>query len=150
LKIKAALTGVSLLGIETAPFIYFVERKPAYIDRMRAIFAYVKTQQLSVIASTSTLTEVLVFPLQMGQTQYVRQYRDMLLNTRQISTIPVSSSVAEKAAELRGKYRLKTPDAIHVATSIMSGCNAFLTNDRDLKRITEVPVLLLDELELDT
>ncbi len=149
MRISAALADVSLIGIETAPFIYFVEQNPTYIARMRAIFGYVKAHSITVITSALTLTEVLVLPLQTAQTHYVHEYREMLLNTKQITTIGVSTVIAEQAAELRVKYGLKTPDAIHVATAIVTGCGAFLTNDRNLSRVAEISILQLDQLELD-
>jgi hypothetical protein len=33
-----------------------------------------------------------------------------------------------------------------VAVAMLSGCDAFLTNDRDLKRVTELKVLVIDEM----
>jgi len=71
----------------------------------------------------------------------------MLLNTSPITPWPVSVTIAEQAARLRAQYRLRTPDAIHIATAMIAGCDAFLTNDRDLKRVQAIRVLILDELE---
>jgi predicted nucleic acid-binding protein len=130
--ISQALAGITSLGIETAPFIYFVERNQTYLDRIRAVFTLVTSEKVQVITSAITLTEVLVLPFQTGSTTYVSGYRDMLLNSKNISTVPVSAVIAEKAAELRATYRLRTPDALHVATAIISGCDAFLTNDLGL------------------
>jgi hypothetical protein len=31
-------------------------------------------------------------------------------------------------------------------TSVLDGCDAFLTNDHTLRRVTEIPVLVLDDL----
>jgi predicted nucleic acid-binding protein len=44
---------------------------------------------------------------------------------------------------------MRTPDALHVATAIDAGCDAFLTNDTGIKRVHEIAVLVLDDLELD-
>jgi predicted nucleic acid-binding protein len=120
-----------------------------YLDRVRAIFTLVDAGTIQVTASAITLTEVLVLPFQTGNTTYVNEYRDMLLNSENISTIPVSVPIAEKAATLRATYRLRTPDAFHIATAIMAGCDAFLTNDLGLKRVTEIKIIVLDELTLD-
>ena len=59
--------------------------------------------------------------------------------------------MAEKAAELRAKYdgnglKLKTPDAIQIATGILNEAEIFLTNDTDLKQIEEIEVIVLDEI----
>ena len=39
-------------------------------------------------------------------------------------------------------------DALQVAVAIRENCQAFLTNDRRLARVTELSVLVLDDLEL--
>jgi predicted nucleic acid-binding protein len=63
-------------------------------------------------------------------------------------TFPVTASIAERAAELRAQFRLRTPDALQLATVIEAGGQAFLTNDSGLRRVTVLPVIVLDELEL--
>ena len=37
-------------------------------------------------------------------------------------------------------------DSIHLATAIVYGCDVFLTNDKQLKQVEEINVLLVDEL----
>lgn len=55
----------------------------------------------------------------------------------------VSAAVIDRATDLRAKYNLKTPDAIHYATAIEVGALAFLTGDRALARCSEVLVEVL-------
>ena len=43
-------------------------------------------------------------------------------------------------------YGIKTPDAIQIATALLGGATALVTNDDQLKRITEIEIVLLDEL----
>ena len=43
---------------------------------------------------------------------------------------------------------LRTPDALQIATALNAGCTAFLTNDFRLQLVTEIRVLVLDEMEL--
>jgi predicted nucleic acid-binding protein len=63
-----------------------------------------------------------------------------------VSWVALDLAVADRAAALRGQYRLRTPDAIQLATALEAGADAFLTNDQQLSRVTEVPVLLIDEI----
>jgi len=72
-----------------------------------------------------------------------------LLNSGRFRLLQVTSRIAESAADLRARYNLRTPDALHVAAGIDARCDAFLTNDTGIKRVTEIAVLVLDELELD-
>src|SRR5215470_5410294 len=149
LRISDALNGVRLLGIETAPFIYFVERHPTYVDRMRAIIRLVDEGTVSAVSSTVTLTEVLTQRIKQGNKTIEQAYRDILLKSRNFRLAPISAPTAERAAQLRARYNLKTPDALQVAAAIDAGCDAFLTNDLGLRRVTELQVLVLDDLEFD-
>jgi len=39
-------------------------------------------------------------------------------------------------------------DAFQIAVALAAGCDAFLTSDNTLKRVSELTILVLDELEL--
>lgn len=63
--------------------------------------------------------------------------------------IDLNSAVFELATTLRAESRLKTPDALHLAAAIQSGCSEFWTNDKQLvkaagKRLTVVDWALLE------
>jgi len=54
--------------------------------------------------------------------------------------------VAEQAAWLRAKYSwLRTPDAIQIAAGLLQGAEALICNDNNWKKLTELPVLVLDD-----
>jgi predicted nucleic acid-binding protein len=71
-----------------------------------------------------------------------------LSNSRHFQLIPISQLIARRAADLRARYNLRTPDALQLASTIQQRCDAFLTNDAGLKRVQEIRVLLIEELEL--
>jgi predicted nucleic acid-binding protein len=75
-------------------------------------------------------------------------YNTLFMSTHGITLLPVDVSIARHSADLRAHYNLRTPDAIHVATAIEGQCDAFLTNDLGIKQVTEVRILVLDELEM--
>jgi predicted nucleic acid-binding protein len=147
-KLDDALIGVTRLGFDTSPVIYFVEANPQYDALVTEIFQRVSNGAPLGVTSTITLSEVLVQPIIQGQTLLQREYRDLLLRSRNFSTSAISATIAELGAELRAHYRLRTPDALQIATAIEAGCEAFLSNDAGLRRVTELRVLILDDLEL--
>jgi predicted nucleic acid-binding protein len=61
---------------------------------------------------------------------------------------PLHRSALRWIIDVKGstRYRLRTPDAIHLATALHQGADIFLTNDHALLQVNEVPVLLIDEL----
>jgi predicted nucleic acid-binding protein len=61
--------------------------------------------------------------------------------------VEINASIGQKSAELRVKYKLKLPDALQIATAIYYECDAFLTNDIDLKRVKELQIIVLEDLK---
>lgn len=146
--IDDALKGVQRLYVETAPLIYYVEVHPTYAAKMDTIIQTLEATPIAAVSSVITLTEVLNQPIKAGDKRLEQEYRDILVNSGGYQLVPVTVQIAEKAADLRARYGLRTPDALHVASALYVGCDAFLTNDASLKRVAELPILFLDELEL--
>jgi predicted nucleic acid-binding protein len=99
------------------------------------------------VTSVVTLAEVLVAPLARGDLQLAAQYRAIFDYGGSLRLEPITRMTAERAADLRVRYRLRLGDALQVALALQAGCEAFLTNDLTLKRVSELQVLVLDELE---
>ncbi len=135
-----------IVGLDTAPLIYFIEENPNYLDVTDAFFEAMFRGDFSVVTSVLTITEVLVYPLRQGNTALAQQYREILFNSQGLTTIEVFPEIAENAAQLRANYNLRTPDAIHLATAIRGGASFFLTNDARLPSLPALTVLVLDQL----
>ncbi|PKB67419.1 MAG: twitching motility protein PilT [SAR202 cluster bacterium Io17-Chloro-G4] len=135
-----------LIGLDTAPLIYFVEEHPRYLATVRPFFQAIENNEFRVVTSTITLTEVLIHPLRQRDAELARQYREILLNSPGIFCVPLSAEVAEKAAQLRSEHNLRTPDAIHLATAYIHSAAHFLTNDSTLPNVPEVQLIVLDNL----
>lgn len=88
----------------------------------------------------------MVKPLRDSETKVVKQYKEILRNAESIEILDITSPIAIKAAELRAKYNIRTPDALQVAAAIEGKADYFLTNDLRLKVITEINVIRIAEL----
>jgi len=135
-----------VVGLDTAPLIYFIEQNEAYLELVRAFFRTMSQGEFQVVTSTLTLTEVLVHPLRSGNIELAKQYRNVVLDQENLITMPVSIEIAEIAAQLRATQNLRTPDAIQLATAMQGGATFFLTNDARLAAISDLEVLVLDTL----
>ena len=135
-----------VVGLDSAPLIYFIEQNPTYLEMMRLFFRSLNQGEFKVVTSVVTLPEVLVYPLRQGNTTLAQQYRDILFNAEGLTTIQVSPDIAEVAAQLRAVHNLRTPDAIQMATAIREGASFFLTNDARLPSLPGLAVLVLEEL----
>ncbi|MBU1262805.1 PIN domain-containing protein [bacterium] len=131
--------------IDTAPIIYFIEKDNTYISIIRSLFGEIASGNIESITSTITLLEVLVHPFRNNNQTLIREYRDILLYSENLTAYEISHEVSELSAKLRAKYFIKTPDAIQIAVGILYGADVFLTNDTDLKKVSEIKVLVIDD-----
>jgi len=145
MKLDEAFQGVTKLAFDTAPIIYFVEANPAYDELVSSIFDRVAAGDVSGWTSVISLSEVLVQPISVGRNDLQQMYRDLLLNSANFHTVPIHANVAENAARVRATYGLRLPDALQIAFALDV---AIVCNDRSMRRVTELNVLVLDDLEL--
>ena len=131
--------------IDTAPVIYFIEENPKYRNVIRPVFVEIDLGNIEAITSTITLLEVLVHPLRVGNETLAGKYREILLFSEGLTTIEILHEISEIASRLRAKYSIRTPDAIQIAVGIRYGASKFLTNDPDLKKVSDIEVLVLDD-----
>ena len=54
-----------------------------------------------------------------------------------------------KAAELRAKYGIRTPDAIQLSSVICKKGDVFITNDIKLKAVKEIKVMTIEDINVD-
>ncbi|MCO5207135.1 MAG: PIN domain-containing protein [Anaerolineae bacterium] len=137
----------TIVGIDTAPFIYFIERNDNFHTIVQPVFAALDAGTLQAVTSTITLAEVLVQPLRNNRPKLAQRYREILQDSVGLSLINVTPDVAERTAQFRAAYQLRTPDAIQIATALQANATHFLTNDRQLRKITEIKVLLLSDFQ---
>jgi predicted nucleic acid-binding protein len=133
--------------IDTAPLIYYIEdSNRSYSDVLDIFFEMNLKMQVQLMTSTISLLEVLVIPLKTNNTGLADKYKYLLCQSNTFKLWGMDVEISSKAAALRAKYRLKTPDAIQIATAICHFSDYFLTNDKQLKIVDELNVLILDEL----
>ena len=75
--------------------------------------------------------ECITGPLKRGDLALVDYYRSTLASA---ARAPFDEDVFVRAAELRARHALSTPDALHLAAAQKAGCSALWTNDRRLER----------------
>lgn len=80
--------------------------------------------------------------LRAGDTATLAQF-DVFFSEVEISLIDVTASVVELATEIRAKYSLKIPDALHYASAMEAGASVLLSGDRVFARCSDVAVEIL-------
>jgi predicted nucleic acid-binding protein len=138
------LKSISSLFLDTAPIIYYIEAHPQYGPLVSEVVREFQSGRLAAYSSVVTLVEVLPKPIAMGNESLADNFSNFLMAGRNITTLEITSEIARRAGSLRGRYGfLRSMDAIQIAASMEVNADAFLTNDIQLKKVTEVPMLVL-------
>ena len=76
-----------------------------------------------------------------------RVYRDLFTSPPPgLAVAGLNAAIQERAAELRATIEsLRLPDAIHLATAETERCDLFLTNDKRLRSVPRLPIVVLAE-----
>lgn len=135
---------INTIFIDTAPVIYFIEAHPQFGPLTKEVVAYFQSGNLRAFSSVMTLTEVLSKPIENRDEKLARKFAEFLKHGKNLTMIEISENIAESAGKLRGRYPfLRTVDAIQISAAIDVGADAFFTNDKRLKQIKEIKVLVL-------
>lgn len=135
----------SKIYADTSVFIYTLESHPEYWLLLQPLWLQFERKLVDIYTSELTLLEVLVNPIKQKDELLINDYQNLLLDTN-IQLIPINQSILKEAANIRAKNKIKTPDAIHVATALNFNCDVFLTNDLGLKNIPNLSTIVLQEV----
>lgn len=137
---------ISTIFIDTAPVIYYIEAHPQFGPLAKEVVDTFQSERLIAFSSVITITEVLPKPIEAGDEKLARKFAEFLKRGKNLSLIEISAGIAERAGRLRGQYSdLRTIDAIQISAAIDVGADAFLTNDKKLKQIKEIKVIILKD-----
>ena len=124
---------VSLIGkrvyLDASTVIYALEGLPNYSNLNSGLLDGLDTGAITAISSELTLVETVIGPRRSGDRNRESVYRNFLSSSASLTVVPITSAVLETAIDLRATHGFKVPDAIHIATGLLSGCTAFLTGD---------------------
>jgi predicted nucleic acid-binding protein len=145
-RLQDFLKNHPVIGLDTPLFIYHFEDHPRYAPLTEIIFSALERGTNRGITSYLTLMEILTKPKAEGSLGAARDYEYYLTTFPNLTIFEMGLEVARKASELRASSHIKAPDAIQLATSILHGATAFLTNDKVFKPFRGIDILILAKL----
>lgn len=145
LKFRRAIEKHRIVGLDTAPLIYFIEDVEPYADLLEPAFELLGHQRLHAVTSTITLAEILNKPLADKKYGLVDEIKFTLKSFSTLTILAIDEKLAEAAALVRARYAIRLPDALQVAAAIQGEATLFITNDKRLKKIDAFEMLVLSE-----
>lgn len=135
------------IALDTNVLIYLVENAEPYATRAQHLVDSIDASGLSASIATIGQVEVLTGPARTGDGAAF-ELTAAAIRDIGLDLVPLSATIAEDAAWLRGQGGMEVADAVHVATARAVGATAFVTNDRRIRSRPGVEVLYLDDLEI--
>lgn len=126
------MQGVGRIYLDTNIFIAAFEGKTEISGKILALLSGATTAfGPKFVTSEMTLAELLVLPLRRNDRVHVTFYSNMFAPNPWLDVKPATREIFLRAADLRARVpSRKLPDAVHLATSILSNCTHLLTSDK--------------------
>jgi len=136
----------TLVLIDTALWIYHFERHARFGSLAGKVIKRLEAGRFRGVASELTLLELTVRPLQIGRQDVADEYELLLDHFPNLELAPVTREILLLAAGLRARHRLRTPDAIQVATAIQWGATLAITNDEAWRTLPMIETIIISDL----
>ena len=126
-------------------FIYLMEGFPGLEKSLADIRDSIRNGESEIFTSELTICEVLMLPFRDNKAALVAKYRQFIEGSGAFTLLPTTRETYIRASLARAQHGLKTPDAIHLASAIESGCAVFVSNDRKIKVPKGIEILDLGD-----
>ena len=132
--------------IDTNLFIYFLDQNTEFFSIASKILEAVESGNFIAYTGDLTVAETLVKPYQTGNVLLVANFKAFFSADDFISVESHDADTFDLSAQIRAKYGLKFPDALHYATALKAGCKFFITNDTGIRSTDALEVILIKDL----
>ena len=132
--------------IDTSIWIYHFEQHPELGAAAGKIIESLEEGEYRGVASELTLLELTVRPLQLGRQDVADDCEVLLDYFPHFELKPISREILLEAAALRARQRLRTPDAIQIATGLTTGATLAVTNDEGWRKFPLIETVILSDL----
>ena len=118
---------------------------PPYADLLDPVFSLLEGHAVRAVTSAVTVAEILTKPFSDKNFSLADEIKFTLNSFSSLSVASIDEKLAEAAALIRARYTIRLPDALQVGAAIQREATLFLTNDRRVKKVDAIEVLVLSD-----
>lgn len=138
---------MNIIFWDTAPFIYLLEGHPIFSPKIATHLHQGIIEESKFMTSTISLAEYGVMPIRAQRQDLIVAFEDFNSDF-DFEMIQIDGKIAKYSCQLRARYQsLKLADSLQLSSAILNNCNRFFTNDKALLKVSEVDVVLVDDLK---
>ena len=142
-----ALEKSRVLFLDTGAIVRLFQMHPDYYPVVSSVLDSAYENNVTLLVSNVTLFELSKKAFALGEGLLSRQYREFFEHSRNVKPCEVTGEIAVKAAEYAGSQKLNNEESLRLATAYVCGADCILTDCVAMRDLTDVPVVLLDEVE---
>jgi len=142
-----ALEKSRVLFLDTGVIVRLLQMHPDYYPVVSSVLDFAYENNVTLLVSDVTLFEISKKAFALGEGLLSRQYREFFEHSRNVKPCEVTGEIAVKAAEYAGTQKLSNEESLRLATAYVCGADCILTDTAAFRDLTDVPVVLLDDVE---
>jgi predicted nucleic acid-binding protein len=123
-----------------------VEANSRYLALTDLIFSWLERPGSKAVTSTITMMELLVRPYRELDESRVDEFYGLLSTYPNLDWIVPDLEIADLAARIRVRHRLRFPDDVQAATAAHAKATGLITNDPVFERLEAFETLVLDQI----
>lgn len=133
--LDAALGGAERVLLDTSTLIAFHNRRELVHPLAVHVLARIGSDGDPLVGYYSVISaaELLVRPLRARPAEHAFMHT-FLMGFPHLGVLPVDLPVAMQAATLRAGTNVRPPDALVIASAMLAGCEAIVSNDEEWRR----------------
>ena len=110
------------------------------------MFAYAEANGIALMTSEIAIGECLYGAYKRERTESAERFETLFAEIGIFHLVPVAMDIVKRAAWIGATHRIKLVDALHVASAIETGCDAFITNDKAIRSTPDLAIVQLSEV----
>lgn len=123
---------MGVVALDSNIFIRALDDPGLLGEKSRRLLEDLRQKSQKIFISVIVLEEFFVRVYKENREKDFDNILDFLTLGGLIQVVDVSRKIALLTAKIRADYRIKAPDALHLASAIESGAKEFITTDRRL------------------
>jgi predicted nucleic acid-binding protein len=131
------------VSVDSSFFIYHLENIKPYNELTSITIEKISSGKLFCNISALVISELFVRPFKDNNFKNINLFEKFIRTFPNSKICDLDFDIAKLSAKIRAQSSLKTPDAILLATAIISGSDIFITNDLNLKKFSDNKLQIL-------
>jgi len=131
---------------DTMLFIYLLEGNPEFGPRVRKLLDQIVNRGGTLSTSIFSIGEILTGSRKRGSASGIEAVR-RYFTSGAVEILAFTEAAADRYSVIRAANRVSQADAIHLACAAEAGIDVFMTNDRDLRKLSIPGIKLFADLD---